>query len=163
MPDISIVQSDNSTFSLKSEVRVPRPIGEVFTFFSDARNLEKLTPNSLRFKIFAPCPLMMQVGTLIDYSIRIHGMPLRWRSEIVVWEPPFRFVDEQLRGPYKTWIHEHKFVGLDGHTLVSDKVDYCPRVSWLTYKWVERDLKKIFEYRHQKLSQVFGLTKKKKG
>ena len=135
MPNISIVKVDDSAFSLKTEVRISRSIGNVFSFFSDARNLERLTPSSLQFKILTPHPILMRVGTLIDYSLRLHGIPLMWRSEITAWQPPFRFVDEQLRGPYKKWIHKHKFNSLDGDTLVSDKVDYLPRISWLTHNW----------------------------
>ena len=126
MPDIFIFQSDVETFSLKKEIEVMCPIGRVFTFFSDASNLEELTPNFLRFKILTPRPIMMRVGTLIDYSIHLYGIPLRWRSKITVWEPPFRFVDEQLRGPYKKWVHEHKFQRRDEATLISDIVDYFP-------------------------------------
>ena len=155
MPNISIFKNDNNSFSLKTEVRIPRPIGNVFSFFSDARNLEKLTPNSLKFKILTPHPILMQAGTLIDYSIRLYGIPLTWRSEITAWDPPFRFVDEQLRGPYKKWIHEHKFYSLDGDTIVSDNVDYLPRVSWLTHRWVQGDLRKIFAYRHEELGEIF--------
>ena len=123
---ISICQTGERTLSLRTTIHISRSTEEVFSFFSDARNLEKLTPNTLRFRILTRHPILMQVGTLIDYSIRLYGVTLRWRSEITAWEPPFRFVDKQLKDPYKTWIHEHKFQSLNGYTLVSDKGGLFP-------------------------------------
>ena len=104
-------------YELRTQVRLPRPIDEVFPFFADAHNLETLTPPWLKFHVLTPKPIAMAVGTKIDYKLRIRGLPLRWRSEITAWEPPFRFQDEQLRGPYRQWIHEHTFQEADGMTL----------------------------------------------
>lgn len=133
------------------------PLDEVFAFFADARNLEQLTPPWLRFHILTPTPVRMEEGTRVDYRIRLHGFPIRWRSEIVVWEPPDRFVDRQLRGPYRTWIHEHSFEAHGDRTLVTDRVDYeVPGGELVRRFLVEPDLRRIFDYRHQRLVDRFG-------
>ena len=110
------------TFELTSEVMLPRPPAEVFPFFADARNLERLTPAWLRFEVLTAGPIEMRPGAAIDYRLRLRGVPIRWRSEITAWEPPFRFVDEQRRGPYRLWVHEHRFEEREGRTLASDHV-----------------------------------------
>ena len=113
--------------NLTAEVVVPGTIGDVFAFFSDAHNLEAITPPWLRFRLLGPGPLEVREGTVIDYRLRLHGLPLRWRSAITAWDPPHRFADEQLRGPYRRWHHEHTFTEVDGGTRVRDRVDYeCP-------------------------------------
>jgi ligand-binding SRPBCC domain-containing protein len=94
-------------FTLETRLFLPRPLEIVFPFFADAGNLEILTPPWLRFEIVTPRPIAMRAGALIEYRLRLHGVPLRWQSEITAWEPPHRFVDEQRRGPYRAWIHEH--------------------------------------------------------
>ena len=145
------------TFTLKSEVWLPRPIGEVFEFFSDAHNLETITPATLRFEVLTPSPIRMEVGTLIDYKLRLRGAPIKWQSEITVWEPPYRFVDEQRRGPYRLWTHEHTFVEKDGGTLAKDKVEYAVLGGALVNKlFVERDVRRIFEYRTERLREELG-------
>ena len=100
----------------------------------------------------------MSVGRLIDYKLRLHGVGLRWRTEISAWEPPYRFVDQQLRGPYKTWIHEHTFEELGPETTrVSDRVQYQPRGGALIHRlFVQPDLAKIFDYRHARLEAIFA-------
>ncbi|MGB9275140.1 MAG: SRPBCC family protein [Terrimicrobiaceae bacterium] len=102
------------THEFRCELWLPRPLGEVFSFFADAGNLELLTPPQLNFHILTPCPLEMRVGLLIEYRLRVRGIPLRWQSEITAWEPPHRFVDEERRGPYRLWQHEHLFEERDG-------------------------------------------------
>jgi ligand-binding SRPBCC domain-containing protein len=109
------------TFSLHNEVWLPQPLEEVFSFFSDARNLERLTPPWLRFEVLTPGAGSVRSGMLIDYRLRLHGFPIRWRSEITAWEPPHRFVDEQRHGPYRRWVHEHTFEASKGGTLAVDK------------------------------------------
>lgn len=146
---------------------VPRPIDEVFAFFADAGNLEQLTPPWLAFSILTPRPIEMTEGTLIDYRLRVHGLPLRWRSEITAWDPPHRFVDEQRKGPYRLWHHEHRFEpdaspgeapGPEdaGSTRVIDRVDYAVWFDLVVHPFVRRDLETIFDYRQARLREVFG-------
>ncbi|MFQ3593236.1 MAG: SRPBCC family protein [Gemmataceae bacterium] len=121
--------------TLQTELWMPRPLEEVFAFFSDAANLEELTPPWLNF-------------------------PIRWRTEITVWEPPFRFVDRQIKGPYRQWIHEHTFEAKDGGTLMRDRVDYAVP-GWilepLVHAWVVGpDVQRIFAYREQQMRRRFG-------
>jgi len=107
----------------ESSIWLPRPLDEVFAFFSDASNLEVITPPWLSFSVVTPAPIEMRPGTLIDYRLRFRGFPLRWRSEITSWDPPHRFADAQVKGPYRQWIHEHTFVEKDGGTLAGDRVE----------------------------------------
>lgn len=136
---------------LDSDLWVPRPLDEVFAFFSDAANLEALTPPWLRFRILTSKPIAMHQGTLIDYSIRLHGIPISWQSEISVWDPPHRFVDIQRRGPYRRWIHAHTFAAEGIGTRVSDRVDFEVPFGWLAGRFVLRDVEKIFAFRRQVL------------
>jgi ligand-binding SRPBCC domain-containing protein len=106
-------------YTLQTRIDLAAPLSEVFPFFADAYNLERITPSFLSFKVLTPAPIEMRPGTLIDYRLRVRGAPLRWRSEITAWEPPYRFVDEQRRGPYRAWIHEHRFEERDGRTIAS--------------------------------------------
>jgi len=159
---------------LERTTHVPRPIDEVFAFFADARNLEELTPPWLGFSIVTPRPIEMVRGTLIDYRLRVHGLPLTWRSEITAWDPPHRFVDEQRKGPYRLWHHEHLFeeVVEEGEpddapaetgepegpqaTRVIDRVDYAVLFDPLVHAFVKRDLETIFDYRQERLQAIFG-------
>jgi ligand-binding SRPBCC domain-containing protein len=144
-------------FRLETELRLPRPRTEVFPFFAEARNLETLTPPWLKFEVLTPAPIEMRTGTLIDYRIRVHGLPIRWRTEIAQWDPPHQFVDRQLRGPYTLWHHTHTFEERDGGTLCLDHVRYCPRggalINWL---FVRRDVERIFQYRCKRLLELFA-------
>jgi ligand-binding SRPBCC domain-containing protein len=102
-------------------------------------------------------PAALHPGVIIDYRLRLHGFPLRWQSEITVWEPPWRFIDEQRRGPYRLWVHEHRFAARDGGTDVIDHVRYVPRGGWLLdWLFVRRDLDRVFRYRREKLGVLFG-------
>jgi ligand-binding SRPBCC domain-containing protein len=141
---------------LLSSVRLDAPLGEVFSFFADARNLEALTPPWLRFEVLTPSPIEMRAGTLIDYRLRVHGVPLRWRSGITVWEPPHRFMDEQRRGPYRLWRHHHRFAAEGERTLVEDDVAYAaPGGALVERLFVNRDLARIFAFRRQALLDRF--------
>ena len=140
----------------ESDLWVPRPLDEVFAFFSDAANLEALTPPWLRFRILTPQPIAMRSGTLIDYRIRLHGMPISWQSEITDWSPPRQFVDEQRRGPYRRWVHIHTFATEGIGTRVSDRVTFEVPFGWLTGRLVLRDVEKIFTFRRQVLVKRFG-------
>ena len=144
------------TFRFEASTFVPKPRAAVFTFFSDVANLEALTPPWLSFHIVTPLPIPMQGGTLIDYRLRVHGIPLRWRTRILVWEPEHRFVDEQLRGPYRLWHHEHVFEDVEGGTRMQDRVTYAV---WggalINHLFVRKDVEKIFTYRAQQLQQHF--------
>lgn len=145
------------TYSHRTRQWLPRPIEEVFPFFSDARNLEELTPGWLSFRVLTPEPIPMAVGTTIDYRLAWHGIPLRWTSEIAAWDPPHRFVDRQLRGPYRLWHHEHRFEEADGGTLVVDDVDYAVWGGAVAVRLgVRRDIERIFAFRSAQLAERFG-------
>jgi ligand-binding SRPBCC domain-containing protein len=143
-------------FVFCSQLWLPRSREEIFAFFADAANLKTLTPPWINFTVLTPTPIAMRVGALIDYRIRVHGLPIRWRTEITAWEPPHRFVDVQLRGPYTHWHHTHTFEEHDGGTLCHDEVRYRPRggalVNWL---FVRRDVERIFDFRQQQLRALF--------
>jgi ligand-binding SRPBCC domain-containing protein len=129
---------------------------EIFSFFADARNLESITPPWLKFSILTSGEIKMEKGTLIDYRLRVHGIPVRWQSEITLWDPPNGFVDEQRRGPYKFWVHEHRFQVRDGGTVVGDFVKYAVPGGKLIHKlFIERDVNKIFHYREKRLRELF--------
>lgn len=141
---------------------IPRPIDEVFAFFSDARNLEAITPPWLGFRILTPGPVQIGAGTTIRYRLRLHGVPLGWTSEIRQWLPPFRFVDVQLRGPYRFWHHTHRLESRDGGTLMTDVVRYRLPFGILgralhRFK-VRRDVEHIFDYRFQRVQELFAGT-----
>lgn len=142
---------------LRAELWLPKPLEEVFTFFADAQNLEKITPPWLSFWIVSPRPIAMKQGTLIDYKLRLKGFPSRWQSEISVWDPPHCFVDEQRKGPYRRWRHEHRFQQKDGGTLVLDEVQFAAWGGRIVEKlFVEKDLKRIFSYRQASMGTALN-------
>jgi ligand-binding SRPBCC domain-containing protein len=136
---------------------VPRPRSEVFAFFADARNLEAITPPWLSFHVSTPGEIAMTEGTLIGYRLRLHGVPLRWRTRIDVWEPDARFVDRQLRGPYRLWEHTHTFEPHVDGTLMRDRVRYALPLGPLGRAahalLVRRDLARIFDYRRDEIAR----------
>jgi len=138
---------------------VPCPVHEVFEFFSNARNLEHLTPPWLKFRILT-LPIAMEPGARIHYKISWHGVPLRWTTEIAQWTPPLSFVDLQLSGPYKLWHHTHSFEAIDGGTRLIDRVKYAlplgPFGRIAHALWVKRDVEKIFDYREARIRDLFG-------
>jgi ligand-binding SRPBCC domain-containing protein len=140
-----------------SELWLPLPPEQLFPFFAEAANLDAITPPWLSFRIVTPPPIVMCEGTLIDYRLRVHGLPLRWRTRINAWQPPHRFVDEQIRGPYRQWIHEHTFHSRDGGTLARDRVRYAVTFDGLIHRsFVRPDIERIFEFRAEALRARFA-------
>ena len=136
---------------------VGRPREEVFQFFADATNLERITPPWLRFRTVTPPPIQMNQGMRIDYALRIRGVPLRWTSQITAWEPPLRFVDEQIRGPYRVWVHEHRFEEIAAGTRVIDHVRYAvPGGALVQRLLVAPDLERVFDFRRDCLDTWFA-------
>lgn len=141
---------------LEREQLVPLPRAQVFAFFSEAANLERLTPRSLRFEILTP-PQLMRAGAVIDYRIHLFGVPMRWRTLIEVFEPETRFVDVQVRGPYKLWRHSHEFEEVAGGTLMKDRVEYevgfGPLGEIARRVFVDRQVASIFDYRREAVAR----------
>ena len=145
------------THEFSSKIWLARPIEEVFAFFSDAGNLDAITPSWLRFRMVTRQPIKMRAGTVLEYRLRVRGFPIKWRSRITVWKPPHQFVDQQIVGPYRLWIHTHNFESRDGGTLVCDDVRYAVSCDWLVHKLVVRpDIERIFAYRADCLRRRFG-------
>ena len=138
---------------------INRPLVEVFNFFSNAENLNVITPPDMQFKIISPLPIQIKKGALIDYKIKVNGIPFKWQTEISEWQPNIRFVDQQIKGPYRVWIHEHTFEEVDGQTHMKDYVQFLspgwflePLINKL---FVEKKVKAIFEYREKILKDLF--------
>lgn len=145
----------------KAAIWLPLPPEKLFPFFADASNLDAITPPRLCFQIVTPPPIIMREGGLIDYRLRVRGCPVRWRTRINVFEPPNRFVDEQVRGPYRLWIHEHTFQRSNGGTLARDVVRYAVPLDFLVHRWIVRpDIEKIFRFRMEALKQQFDISPK---
>lgn len=142
-----------STYRLQREQLIPQSIERVFSFFANAENLELLTPRWLNFEILSPPPIEMHVGSIIQYRLRIHGMPVHWTTAITEWNPPFGFVDVQLNGPYRLWHHRHRFMSHGQQTHMIDEVTYRLPFGWLGnvahHLLVKRDLQRIFDFRVQ--------------
>lgn len=148
-----------NNYVLETTTVINKPLHEVFDFFSKAENLNKLTPKEVFFKILTPLPIEMKKGALIDYRIKLNGIPFVWKTQITEWNPPYKFADNQLVGPYKTWLHEHSFEEKNGITYMTDKITYlskgwilAPFLHWL---FVDKKVKQIFEYRETQLHQIF--------
>ena len=139
-----------------SDIVVAAPLEATFAFFTDAANLQRLTPPWLSFEIRTPMPVTMHEGLEIEYRIALYGVRLPWLTRVDVWEPDARFVDRQLIGPYRWWRHEHRFEAADGGTRVIDHVEFVPRARWISRMLVQRDVTRIFAYRRQTLQQIFG-------
>lgn len=147
-------------YAFDAELWLPQAPEELFAFFSDAHNLQVITPAFLRFHVLTPKPIDMHAGTLIEYRLKVRGVPIRWLTKITEWEPPHRFVDEQLRGPYRLWQHEHSFTEHDGATKIRDHLEFRSRggpVAPILHRlFVNRDVESIFQYRTRVLSERFG-------
>jgi ligand-binding SRPBCC domain-containing protein len=145
---------------LEREQVVPRPLDEVFAFFAQARNLERITPPWLRFEVLTPDPIAMASGTVIGYRLRVHAVPMRWVSRIEEWESGRLFVDRQLRGPYRLWHHRHEFAECTDGTIVRDRVRYAlplGRLGELAHgAFVRRDLERIFDFRRAAVTRVLA-------
>ena len=146
---------------LEREQRLPGAPERVFDFFADALNLEAITPPLLRFEVITPGPIVMRVGTVIQYRLRVHGLPVSWLTSIQDWDPPRRFVDVQLRGPYALWHHTHTFAPHPaGGTLMRDTVVYAlaggPLAEAAHRLFVARDLQAIFAFRHREVQRRMG-------
>jgi ligand-binding SRPBCC domain-containing protein len=146
-------------YRLETRTHVRVPLDTAFAFFSDAANLGRITPPELGFAIATPQPIEMRAGTLIDYTIRLWGIPMRWRTRIVVWEQGIRFVDEQLSGPYRSWVHTHRFTSVDGGTEIEDEVVYALPfgvLGRLAAPLVRVQLGRIFRYREEAVSRLLA-------
>ena len=147
------IRSEGRGHVLEARTWLPGQTSErVFPFFADAFNLEAITPDWLRFQVASPAPIDVADGTVIDYRLRLHGVPLRWRSLISGWEPPHRFADTQLAGPYAQWTHEHRLIDTPGGVVATDRVFYRIRGGRLVHGVAaplvaNRDLLRIFSYR----------------
>jgi ligand-binding SRPBCC domain-containing protein len=149
--------------TLRRQQRLPGTPEHVFGFFADARNLEAITPPLLRFRVVEPEPVVMGAGTRIRYRLRIRGVLVHWHTAITLWEPPHRFVDEQLDGPYALWHHTHTFEADGDETIMRDVVRYRigfgPLGALAHALVVRRDLERIFDYRAERVPQLLGAAR----
>ncbi len=155
-PSIHFHQHPAGSFHLQAHQEVLATPETVFDFFSRPENLQRLTPGHLHFHILTPGPLVMADGLLLDYKLRLHGIPLRWRSRIEHWNPPLSFVDRQLRGPYLEWIHLHSFHPTGKGTRIEDHIRYrVPGGRLAEMLFVRPSLRRIFAHRLRILSHIF--------
>lgn len=154
-------------YTLKRKQKVKRPLKEVFNFFDRPENLSKLTPDALGFKILTPPPIVMKEGALIDYTVKVMGINIHWRTLISTYDPPDKFVDEQLKGPYSFWHHTHRFKEIPEGTSIEDEVHYALPfgiIGRLVHSlFVKRQLKKIFDYRSRTIAGIFEASKPENG
>lgn len=138
---------------------INKPLDIVFDFFSKAENLNELTPPELSFKILTPLPIEMRKGAIIDYRIKLNGIPFNWKTEICTWEPGKQFTDQQLKGPYVKWHHTHSFEAMGNQTKMTDRIEYLSPGWFLEplihHLFVKKRVEGIFIYREQKLHEIF--------
>jgi ligand-binding SRPBCC domain-containing protein len=146
------------TYTFRRQQTIARPIDDVFNFFKQPDNLEKITPSSVGFTILTPRPLKMQVGTVLDYTIKLFGLPVRWTTLISAYDPPHCFIDVATRGPYSFWHHTHMFEENDQGTIMTDEVHYALPFGIFgrlaRFLWVKRQLEYIFDYRMRVICEV---------
>ena len=146
-------------YVLKARQELSTDIETVFDFFSNAYNLEQITPSWLKFNVKNQAPIAMKTGVIIDYVLRIHGVPMKWRTRINKWQPNTLFIDEQIKGPYRKWVHTHEFEQQKNKkiTVCTDVVEYDLFAGWfLNPLFVSNDLRRIFLYRMLKLQDIFA-------
>lgn len=146
---------------LERSQRVEIPIEEAFAFYAASRNLEPMTPPWLHFRLTTAGPVTMRPGALLDYKLKLHGVPISWTTRIEAWDPPRSFLDTQVRGPYKLWEHSHVFErDGDGATVIHDRVRYVlplGPLGWVAHRlFVRRDLERIFDFRAKALSELIA-------
>ena len=148
-----------TTYELRRETFIRAPLPAVFEFFSAARNLAAITPPWLGFRVLTPEPIVLRAGSELRYTLRVHGIPVRWTTVIETWNPPHEFSDYQAHGPYKLWHHTHRFRETEGGVWMEDTVRYAlplgpigRLVHWLA---VRRDVESIFDYRAARIPDLF--------
>jgi ligand-binding SRPBCC domain-containing protein len=145
-------------YLIERVVAIRKPRAEVFAFFADAHNLERITPKFLHFHILTPDPIAMRAGTLIDYTLRLYGIPFRWQTRIEAFEPLSYFIDTQVTGPYRRWHHRHEFEDVPGGTLMRDHVEYemplGPVGAMARWLFVRRSLERIFDHRNATILEI---------
>ena len=146
-------------FQINKTQFIEKPIDVVFSFFSKPENLEKITPQYLHFEILNDSPIHMKEGLVINYKMKIRKIPVKWSSVIKSYNPPFSFIDEQIKGPYAFWYHEHKFIKEKGGTRVDDCIKYKIPFGFfgrlVNKLWVANDLEEIFNFRKNTINDIF--------
>ena len=144
---------------LETVTILPLTVDEVFTFFSNAENLERITPPELAFQVLTPTPIVIKEGAIIDYRLRLFRVPFHWRTRIAEWQPNDQFIDEQIRGPYGSWTHRHTFAACENGTHMTDRVEYrlpFQPAGRLVLPLVRRQLDRIFRYRASAIRRLLG-------
>ena len=144
---------------LETATLLPLPADQVFGFFANAENLQRITPPELAFRILTPTPIAIEEGAIIDFRLRLFGVPFHWRTRIVQWHPNDQFIDEQIRGPYRSWRHLHTFAECEGGTRMAARVEYrlpFQPAGSIALPLVRRQLDRIFRYRARTIRQLLA-------